>query len=53
MYCKEVKIKCPECESIEDAIEDYTTIPFATYIHECKNCGYIIIESEWETINDK
>ncbi len=42
----EVQIKCPECGSIELAIEDYTTAPFSTYLHTCK-CGHVIMESEW------
>lgn len=45
---KEVKIVCPECGSIQDAIEDHTTIPFSTLIHECTSCEYMIMESEWE-----
>lgn len=46
----EVKIECPECGSIELAIEDYTTAPFSTYLHTCK-CGHVIMESEWLVIN--
>ena len=45
---KPVKIVCPECGSIQDAIEDHTTIPFSTLIHECTSCEYMIMESEWE-----
>lgn len=44
---KEAKIECPNCGSHEIAIEDYTTIPFPTYLHECGKCGYMIMESEW------
>lgn len=46
----EVKIECPECGSIEIAVEDYTTAPFPTYIHSCNKCGYVIMESEWNVI---
>lgn len=45
---KEVTIKCPNCGSSELAIEDYSTIPFPTYYHKCKKCGYDIMESEWD-----
>lgn len=47
---KEVKIECPECGSIETAIEDHTTEPFPTYLHSCNKCGYVIMESEWNVI---
>lgn len=47
---KQVTIKCPKCRSLEQAVEDNTTIPFSTYIHTCKGCGYVIMESEWVTI---
>lgn len=47
---KEVKIECPECGSIEIAVEDYTTVPFPTFLHSCNKCGYVIMESEWKRI---
>lgn len=47
---KEVKIECPECGSTELAIEDYTTVPFPTYLHSCNKCGHVIMESEWSVI---
>lgn len=44
-------IICPECKSIQDATVEHT-IPWATYIHECTNCHYIVMESDWqENIN--
>ena len=45
----EVRIKCPECGKIQDAIVEHT-IPFNTYIHLCEKCGYVIMEDEWEEI---
>lgn len=48
----EVKIECPECGSIELAVEDYTTVPWHTYIHSCNKCGYVIMESEWERVSE-
>lgn len=47
---KEVKIKCPECGSIETALENHLTEPFSTYVHTCCKCGAIILESEWNVI---
>lgn len=43
---EEVKIECPECGSIEIAVEDHTTEPFSTYLHSCNKCGHVIMESE-------
>lgn len=41
-------IRCPECGKIQKAtiIKSY---PFFTFIHNCE-CGYTIMESEWETV---
>lgn len=47
---KEVKIECPECGSIEIAVEDYTTEPFPTYLHRCNKCEHVIMESEWHVV---
>lgn len=43
----EEKIICPECSSIETGIVKHT-LPWWSYVHACKNCGYIIMESEWD-----
>jgi C4-type Zn-finger protein len=45
-----VKIKCPVCNKIQEAIIK-DIVPYSSYIHECNNCNYIIMESEWEEIN--
>lgn len=47
---KEVKIECPECDSIEIVVEDYTMAPFPTFLHSCNKCGYVIMESDWEVV---
>lgn len=47
---EEVKIECPECGSIEIAVEDHTTEPFSTYLHSCNKCGHVIMESEWNRV---
>lgn len=47
---EEVKIECPECGSVEIAVEDHTTDPFSTYLHSCNKCGHVIMESEWNRI---
>lgn len=43
-------IKCPECSKIQDAEVTQGNAPFATYIKVC-DCGYIIMESEWDLTN--
>ncbi len=42
-----VTIICPECGSLEDA-NIKVGIPWNTYIHECSECKYVIMESEWD-----
>lgn len=48
----EEKIICPECKSIETATVLHT-FPWATFIHECSKCKYVIMESEWEKLKQK
>lgn len=42
-------IRCPECGR-----EQYSEVdicwPFNGYVHECVWCGYMILESEWNTV---
>lgn len=40
------QIECPECNTIQWAKVEHT-IPFWTKIHDCINCGFKIMESEW------
>lgn len=42
-------IVCPNCNHIEQATVLHTA-PFASYIHDCGQCGYTIMESEWLTV---
>lgn len=44
-----VMIKCPECDTVQAAFVE-KTIPFGTFIHDCVNCKYTIMESEWEEV---
>jgi len=43
-------IVCPKCSHIEDATVDHTQ-PWYSYVHTCTACGYIIMESEWESVD--
>lgn len=45
------KIVCPECNYIQKACVLHTN-PFFTYIKRCK-CGYVIMESDWDIVNNK
>ena len=40
------EIKCPECGVIQEA-KVIKSIPFDIYIHNCVECNYCIMESEW------
>lgn len=40
-------INCPACACVQQAMVEHM-IPFASYVHECTECGYIITESDWE-----
>jgi phage FluMu protein Com len=42
-------IKCPECDTIQQAEVEHTTA-WNIYIHHCKNCNYTITESDWDKI---
>ena len=44
-----VKIKCPRCGNVQNA-RVKKTLPFYTYMHICKKCGYVITESEWDEV---
>lgn len=40
-------ISCPSCKSHQDGRPEDTGL-FLSYVHNCTNCGYTILESEWE-----
>jgi hypothetical protein len=42
-------IRCPECNHLQIATIEHTA-PWYSYVHECSNCKYVIMESEWEGI---
>ena len=42
-------IQCPECNRIQGATIQQT-MPFLTYIHHCVQCGYIIMEGDWQRV---
>ena len=45
-------IKCPNCESIQEAEVEHaeTKYDWDVYIHNCTKCDYTIMESEWEEV---
>lgn len=45
------KIVCPSCQSVEVAIVKHT-FPWWSYIHNCSKCGYTIMESEWDEVDE-
>lgn len=44
-------VECPECSFIQFAIVENTPV-FDSYVHECKQCGYIITESDWQLASE-
>lgn len=46
-----IKIRCPNCQTIEEA-EIKESIPFNIYIHNCSKCDFTIMESDWEEVED-
>lgn len=50
---KKETIRCPKCSKMCKAIVEWDEdFPFASYVHNCEHCGYIIMESEWNRIGD-
>jgi hypothetical protein len=45
------RIMCPNCGAIETARIESTEI-FDSYVHHCSKCGHIILESEWEKVDE-
>jgi uncharacterized protein (DUF2225 family) len=45
-------IRCPDCGLIQDAIVEHT-IPFYSYVHTCTFCGYTVMESDWEKVQEE
>lgn len=50
---EEVTIECPECGFLQPAVVDCSTAPFIKYIHDCKKCGFLIQESEWNEVKEE
>ena len=42
-------IQCPRCNRMQGATIQQTA-PFPTFIHHCFQCGYIIMESDWQPV---
>lgn len=46
------RVKCPQCGQKQKAeVTRQEGDPFPIYFHECENCGYVIMESEWEEVH--
>jgi uncharacterized protein (DUF2225 family) len=45
-------IECPECGYKQWAKVEHT-IPWHTRIHTCIRCEYLIMESEWNKVENK
>lgn len=50
---KDVAIQCPECQEIQPAkVEFVSDLPWEVYYHECTKCKHIILESEWDEVEN-
>ena len=50
---KNEMVKCPCCGMWDRQIIEFRDgAPFPSYIAECCVCGYIITESEWESLSE-
>lgn len=45
-YLRE-KIRCPECGHEQTATDLFNRV------HDCEECGYTIMDSEWNTVKDE
>jgi len=49
-----VKIKCPECGTVQNAIEEEVYgIDKIIYFHKCKECFHEIMADEWNVVDRK
>ena len=45
------RIQCPMCECVQDAeVVFQSWMPFPAYVQECRECAYMITESEWNKV---
>lgn len=47
----EETIRCPQCGTVQTAFVEHT-YPWWWYVHDCAECGYTILESEWSNIEN-
>jgi predicted RNA-binding Zn-ribbon protein involved in translation (DUF1610 family) len=47
----EVTINCPNCNTIQQAMIRRGVLG-NIYLHDCEDCGYTIMESEWNQIDN-
>lgn len=45
------RIRCPKCGHIQNAVVEHST-PWNTYIHYCEQCDFLIMESDWQKVED-
>lgn len=45
------RIECPECGHHQDAVAEATPL-FFIRVHDCEGCGYTIIESVWQRVEE-
>lgn len=52
-YPRHVVIVCPQCDTVQAALVHFTReMPAPSRVHQCDECGYTTMESEWELIRE-
>ena len=47
------RIRCPKCGHVQDATVNVVyDHPFAAHVYECTSCCYLIVESEWDIVEE-
>lgn len=53
LLSQDMRIRCPQCNLVQDAkVEYYRGDPWPIFVHNCTQCKYVIMESEWEEVTE-
>ena len=48
------RIECPRCRILNEAVVTQDDgDPWPSFVHTCERCGYIIMESEWQEVEEE
>jgi RNase P subunit RPR2 len=46
------RIVCPQCETVQGAAVQRFSAIWPVYVHMCMTCGFVITESEWNSVEE-